>query len=127
MELRENEYGKYFIDGGILYFVCNPAFELDIDSARQIAKDLVSIQNGKKYPLCVDISGVLDTDKAGRDFMATESPKFCSSIAFIAESELSRIIGNFFLQVSKPLVPTKLFTDKHKALEYLHTIEGGRA
>jgi hypothetical protein len=122
MELRENEYGKYFIEDGILHFICNQGFELDIDSARKIAKDLISFQNGKKHPICVNITGLADTDKAGRDFMATECAKFSTGIAFIAESELSRIMGNFFLQVSKPTVPTKLFTDKENALVYLRDL-----
>lgn len=122
MESIESEYGQCFIEDGILFFICKEGLELDILSARKISEIFIAIQNGKKHPLCVDISGLADTDKAGRDFMALYSENFCTAVAFIANSELSRIIGNFYLQVNKPVVPTKLFMEKEKALEYLRAL-----
>ncbi len=34
-------------------------------------------------------------------------------------SPISSMIGNFFIRISKPLVPTKIFTDEAKAKEWL--------
>jgi hypothetical protein len=117
----ENSFGIYFIAEETLHFICKQGLNLDKDSAIEIAKDLLALQQGKTLlPLCVDITGLSAANKPARDFMAIESARFCSRLAFIANSPRSATIGNFFLLVSKPLVPTKLFTDKKKAMEYLH-------
>ncbi len=42
-----------------------------------------------------------------------------TAIAMLINSPGSRIIGNFFLGINKPSVPTKLFNEKNKAIEWL--------
>jgi hypothetical protein len=116
-----NSFGIYFIEEETLHFICKQGLNLDKDSAVEIANDLIAVQQEKTLlPLCVDITGLTAANKPARDFMAIESARLCSRLAFIANSQLSATIGNFFLQVSKPLVPAKLFTNKKKAMEYLH-------
>ncbi len=36
-------------------------------------------------------------------------------------SPVSRVIGNFFMGLNKPIYPTKLFTDPQKAIRWLQT------
>ncbi len=39
----------------------------------------------------------------------------------VISSPVSRVIGNFFMGLNKPISPTRLFTDPHKAIQWLHT------
>ncbi|HAA00756.1 MAG TPA: hypothetical protein DEP18_01545 [Flavobacteriales bacterium] len=39
--------------------------------------------------------------------------------AFLVENLAHRIIGNFYMTFNKPAIPTRLFTDREKALEWL--------
>jgi len=43
-----------------------------------------------------------------------------NSMAIVIKSPLSRVIGNFFLGMNKPAVPTRLFDDENDAIEWLH-------
>jgi hypothetical protein len=45
--------------------------------------------------------------------------QYVTSAAFLTESALRSLAGNIFLSLEKPLVPTKLFTDEKKALNWL--------
>jgi len=42
-----------------------------------------------------------------------------SRLALYVESSLSRVIANFFIGVSRPSVPTKVFTEMDDALRWL--------
>ena len=45
-----------------------------------------------------------------------------SALALIVGSPLSRIIGNFFLSVNKPLYPARLFDNEASGLAWLQAI-----
>jgi hypothetical protein len=37
----------------------------------------------------------------------------------LTDSPVTKIMLNFYLTISRPLIPTKMFTDKNQALEFL--------
>ena len=41
------------------------------------------------------------------------------ALAIFADSPASRVIGNIFLTVNKPIFPTRIFTDEGDALDWL--------
>ena len=63
-------------------------------------------------------------DKAARDFLAKEGSSYTKGVAIIVDSPMTKIIGNFYLGLNKPTTPTKMFTDKEGALEYLSQFLG---
>jgi hypothetical protein len=42
-----------------------------------------------------------------------------NSMAVLIKSPISRVVGNFFLGINKPAVPTRLFDNEADALEWL--------
>jgi hypothetical protein len=51
--------------------------------------------------------------------MATIGATLVKACALITGSGFNRTLGNIFLTIDKPAVPTKLFTDEGKAREWL--------
>lgn len=47
-----------------------------------------------------------------------------SAVALIVGTPLSRMMGNVFLSVSKPMAPTRLFHDEASALAWLQEFVG---
>jgi hypothetical protein len=45
-----------------------------------------------------------------------------SALALIASTPLSRVLGNFYLRVNKPLYPARLFDNEASALAWLQAI-----
>jgi hypothetical protein len=41
------------------------------------------------------------------------------AFAILIDSSVSRVVGNFFLGINKPAVPTKLFTNEKEAVKWL--------
>jgi hypothetical protein len=58
-------------------------------------------------------------DKDARNYLAKEGSSYTKGVAVMVDSPMSKIIGNIYLGLNKPTTPTRLFTDKNEAVEFL--------
>lgn len=115
----ENEYALFWVENGILFFEYKPDVILDLNVAKRVVADRIQFQNEKTYPVLCDIRGIIDTDKSGRDYLAQSGSLLTKAVGLIVNQKVSITISNFYLQISKPTVPTKLFTNKEDGIIYL--------
>jgi len=74
----------------------------------------------KKVPVLIVGGAFTSLSKDAREFMATEeSLKYSLCEAFLLSSLPQKILINFYIKINKPLVPTAIFSDKEKALNWL--------
>jgi hypothetical protein len=78
-------------------------------------------QKNMSYLVCCDARGLKEIDKAARDYLAREGSDLVIAVGILIESPVTRILTNFYLTISKPLTPTKLFTDRDEAIAYLNS------
>lgn len=93
---------------------------IDLSIAQKITEYRLKIQKGKEYPLLSNIKTVKNSTKPARDFMA--SKEGCEGVvaaAILIDSPIGSMIINFFIRVSKPLRPTKIFTNEPEAKKWL--------
>ena len=88
----------------------------------QAAKEIVALceklAQGKVYPPLVYVKHLKVVSTDARKFFATKGgPNIRGAI--IADSGFSRILGNMFLVLDKPLTPLKMFTDKDEAIKWI--------
>ncbi len=114
-----NDYIKFWFEDNILFGEYKKDIEIDIKAAKKIVEDRVSFCNNRDYPHYIVITGIKSTSKEARDYLALEGVRSMSALALITESHVSRIIGNFFMVINKPAVPTKLFTNEQEAIRWL--------
>ena len=115
----ENEYAHFWIRNSILFFEYKPNIFIDLNVAQRVVADRVRIQNEKSYPVLCDIRGVVDSDKAARDYLAQSGSILTKAVSLVAHQKVSLIITSFYLKICKPSVPTKLFTTESAALAFL--------
>ena len=118
-DFYENEYALFWVENEILIFEYKSNVILDLNVAKRVVADRLYFQNEKSYPVVCDIRGIIDTDKAGRDYLAQSGSLFTKAVGLIVHQKVSITISNFYLQISKPIVPTKLFSNKEDAVQYL--------
>lgn len=115
----DGEVCEIWLEDGIVYFV-SKVEEMDISVAKTITKERINLVGDKDYPILGDYLKVKNVTKEARDFMASkEGTKNIKAIAALINSPVGRIIGNFYIRISKPPFAFKIFTDKEKALEWL--------
>jgi hypothetical protein len=115
----ENEYAKFWIKDGILFFEYKPNVVIDLTAAHRIVADRIQIQNGKSYPVLVDIRGLGDSDKAARDYLAQPGAVLAQAVGIVANQSVSLIMTSFYLKICKPSIPTKIFTNESSAVAFL--------
>ena len=78
--------------------------------------------NKAKIRVLIDMPAVTEISKEARDYFANErTASVQRATALLIGSPVSRVIGNFFLGLNKPISPTRLFTDSEEAIRWLHT------
>lgn len=118
-ESYENQNARFWIDQGILFFEYKPNTTIDLQVAMQVVADRIALQNEQILPVFCDIRGIVSTDKAGRDYLAKSGSLLAKAVALIVNENVSMTMSTFYLEISKPSVPTRIFDVEKEALDYL--------
>ena len=102
---------------------------LENQSTVEVAKENVDAQERlrddlkkAKTRVLIDMTSVTQISKEARDYFANErTASIQRATALLIGSPVSRVIGNFFMGLNKPVSPTRLFTDPRRAIQWLHT------
>lgn len=118
IELRT--FNTWLDDNGICHTIVKPNAAIELKDAIENTAAVKDISMGSVYPILVDLKAIHSISKEARDhFSMQKRTAGVSAIAMLVKSPVSRIIGNFFLGLSNPTVPTHLFTDEEKAINWL--------
>lgn len=104
---------------GIVHNITLSGAEITLAEAQENVKAVTKVAQGIKRPLLVDTRQVKSLTYEARKHLAGEGSKPTSAIAILVDSLISQVIGNFFINFSKPNVPTRLFANKAEATEWL--------
>ncbi len=118
----DTEYVLFEFFDGVLICEYKAGLEIDLTIAKKMVLSRLDISNGKSYPLLMDGSGLKSLNREAREyFNSEEAREGIIAAAFFSGSVFTTYIGNFFIDITviKPKIPTKLFTDKGKALQWL--------
>lgn len=116
----ENEYETIWLENGIIHIVFKPDLFINLEIAKTFVQAGLKTINKKTRPVFADIRGMKRIDDDARDYWATqEACNFISGMAIFSGNRIQTLFANFYINFSKPLTPTKLFTDKTKALKWL--------
>ena len=89
----------------------------NIDAQERIRDSL----NKEKTRVLVDLRDITQISKEARDYFANErTASIQRATALLVHSPVSRVIGNFFMGLNKPVSPTRMFTDLEMAVQWLH-------
>ncbi len=114
-----NAYISMWIKEGILYGKYADNLHLSLEIAKACVERRIFFSQGKSYALLVDMRGIKSTTKQASRYLATIGTTLVKAAALITGSAMNRALGNIFLTIDKPAVPTKLFTSEEKAREWL--------
>jgi len=118
-EITTSSHKILQLDDGIIKLICFTRDET-IEKARIALDAFKIISEGKKNPLLVDIRQQKSISREARLFYSgKEFTDQVTSLAFVVESAISKVLANFFLGLNKPPYPTRLFTNEDEAIEWL--------
>ncbi|WP_170871831.1 hypothetical protein [Pontibacter indicus] len=93
--------------------------ELDLDKARICVQDRLGYIDGQVYPSLFDITQVKHSTKEARDYLADEGNAGVVASAILVTSPMVKMAANIYIHVNKPKNPTRMFTSKEEAVQWL--------
>lgn len=116
----ENEYISVTLENGIIIAIYKPDLKIDIEIAKATVNARKVVSNGKVMPGLADIRNLKSVTDEARDWLGTKEPnELLSACAVLTNTPIQNLLANFYLRFSNPPIPTKLFTNKEKAIRWL--------
>ncbi len=103
---------------GVVQLVWAPRAAMSLEDAIAATDAMTKLTGGRRSPLLVDVHDGGQQDRPARTEFVRRGD-LVSAVALIVSTPLSRMMGNFYLIVSKPMAPTRLFDDEASALAWL--------
>lgn len=117
--IGETPFSKYWIKDGILYFVYKEIDYLDTSTAKFIVEDRLEFQRGIAYPIFCDTRFLRDSGKSARDYLAQQGSLLAKAVAIYDDRIYGGSMVGFYMERNRPLVPSKVFTEREAAIEFL--------
>lgn len=114
-------YSIFKREDNIIQIVFNDGFYCELNDAVEIVEKIKELSNGVKLNLLVIYADDNLFSKETRAFIAKH--QFTKADALVGSSLAIKLIGNFYLQMNKPVRPTKLFTEVTSAVSWLNEIK----
>ena len=113
---------------GIIVQITLPSVSQTLTDARENAAACAELAAGQKRPLFVDMRAIYSQGPGVREYYSSpEALQWTLAIAILVDSGAGRVIGNLFLAVSAPKVPTRIFTAQALGFEWLLKIDRAMA
>jgi hypothetical protein len=106
---------------GILCTEVKDGAEITIEDAWENTEAVYKLVSpDSSLPILVNLKNIKSISKEARDYFSLRNRNSAvNAMGLLIKSPLSTIIGNFFIGLNKPVVPTKLFYTEKKAISWL--------
>lgn len=109
-----------WLEDGFIHHQYKPGLILTIDIARQMVNHRLKLTDGITRPVFVDVRNLVAIKADARKYLAgSEAVKYVSAGGIYLDNYLHYLVGNVFLKIDRPLIPSRLFTDKDQAIRWL--------
>lgn len=94
---------------------------IDTEEVLKIKEANKQLTDGRPYAVLVNSGLFTSITKEARELSAsTEFAQMTIAKALLVHSLGHRIVGEFYIKINKPLIKTKVFSNRDKAIEWLN-------
>ncbi len=105
---------------GICHDIYAEGTHLTFEDTLNECRIISEMSDHKKVPILVNLNNVKYVSRESRMYYAgEEAEKIFKAVALLVGTQISRLIGSFFIGLNKPVMPVKLFTSEKEALKWL--------
>jgi len=112
----------FWLADAVLGIIIKGPCSLDTEDTDEIFHGLERLGVVAPTPLLADIRTLRGVTLGVRTHMSSErAGRYLSRVALVADSPLTRTIGNFFMRLNRPPFPVRIFDQEEEALRWLLT------
>src|SRR5665213_3196046 len=102
-------YYTWMGEDGIARTSVKPDIDITLEHAKENSMAVTSFYKDKKFPLLIDSRKIKSMSYEARHHFSAQGREIkTNAFGIIIGSTISRVLGNFYLGINKPTVPTKL-------------------
>ena len=117
----DTPYAIFEMHDGILHLYYKRGLLINLEMAREIVSARLEFSNNESFPMLIVDLGIVGVEKAARDWFSSEEGTCrITACALVLDTVYSRVLGNFFIKITRPRIPVKVFNQKAKGVEWLH-------
>lgn len=111
---------RIWLQDDVVRCVVLPTASHTLADARENDDAVASLAGGRRLPMLLDTRASRGLDRDARlYYVRPEAARRLAALAMLIDSQIGRILGNFFMTVNKPPFPLRLFTSEADALTWL--------
>lgn len=114
-----HKYGTIEIKDGVVLAVYRQGIEVNLEVAIQAVKTRLDYQIDINLPCFVDATGIKSVTKDAREYLGKQGSELVTFAGLLSHSPVGRTIGNCYMNITKPTIPTKFFKSKESAIKWL--------
>jgi len=120
--MAETRTARIYLDGeGLLIVRVNDHARQWLEDAKENLAAAVAETGGTRRPILIDIRTAQPLDADARHHYSGQAlvDRFSALALLIDASPFGRMMGNVYLRIARPGIPTRLFADEASAVEWL--------
>ena len=90
-----------------------------VKDLREIGEAIQKMGNGARFPLLQIAGPYASIEVEGRKFVAKDQTKYATASAIVNTSFAQNLIAKFYIKINRPLVPTRIFSNREDAEKWL--------
>ncbi len=121
--MKIKEFEKVFVevlDTNIVLVTIKSGYTMEAEDIRKVKAYNIALMGNKEYGLVVDAEYYTSVSSEARKIMTTESiEKNRKAMSIVIYEFSQRILGNVYIRFNNPSVPTRLFSSKENAINWV--------
>ncbi len=112
-------------EDGLIHFLVKKDAILDVSDLWESRRMSLEYLPNTKYQIMMEAEDLFTVTKEAREVGA--SPEYAAdldAVALVTTSFPLKLLGNLYIRINKPIVPTKLFYDQQSAINWLKIQKG---
>ena len=120
-KVLDTAYVRYELDDDLLIGWYKKGLKITLPVAKEVVKTRLEFTNYKPVVALVYNLGVISFNKEARDYLASDEGVRCIIAgAIVLDSPVGSFFGNFYIAVSKPKIPSRIFSKTDAAIKWLN-------
>ena len=120
----ETPTASLILENGVLFVEMKANINLGLTEMQELLRQAVELNQHKKYFAIIDTQSPYETSLEARNYYSkSEYTDYRYADAFIVTSLPMRLLVNFYISFHKPKIPTKMFNNEKKAIEWINSLK----
>jgi CheY-like chemotaxis protein len=122
-EIFEDELATFWFDKDDILYIITKTITRTLEKSKSLIQNIKKTLGGKKAYCITDLTSAKEIPEESRAYYKKEVPSMFNAIAYVTQTELSRMVAAVYSLIFNPSVPTRIFSNESDARNWLKEMQ----